>query len=76
MQRAADNLGVKFEKNAELTKLFQSKGLGDGVWRLGTISAESVIAIGPSRERGVLVMGAHGRLTPVLHPARPPKRPG
>jgi nucleoside phosphorylase len=62
LERAASELGVEFKKDPELTKWLRAKGLGDEVWRLGTIGAEAVVAVGPSRERGRPVMGAHGRL--------------
>jgi len=62
MERAAGEIGVEFKKDSELTKSLRAKGSGDEAWRLGTIGAETVVAVGPSRERGRPVMGAHGRL--------------
>ena len=61
VERAANELGVKFEKDRELTKSLRAEGVGrETAWSLGTVGAETVVAIGPSRERGRLVMGAHG----------------
>ncbi len=62
LERAADELKLEFRKDPELTESLRAKGLDDKTWRLGTIGAETVVAVGPSRERGRPVMGAHGRL--------------
>lgn len=62
LERAASELQVQCEKDRALTSSLRARGLGDEVWRLGTIGAETVIAVGPSRERGRTVMGAAGRL--------------
>ena len=62
LERAAGELRVEFKKDPELTTSLRAKGLGDEAWRLGTIGAETVVAVGPSREQGRPVMGAHGRL--------------
>lgn len=62
LEVAAKEYGVEFRKDAALTKHFRSFGLRDDAWRLGTIGGETVVAIGASRNKGRVVMGAHGRL--------------
>lgn len=62
MERAANKLGLRLERDAELKKVLHARGLKADARRLGTIGSETVVAIGPLREGGNVVMGAHGRL--------------
>ncbi len=58
----AAKLGLDFQKDPALTKHFRESGLRDDAWALGTIGAETVVAVGCSRMKGKAVMGPHGRL--------------
>src|SRR4051794_38950940 len=62
LQEQAARLGLDFRKDPALTKHFGKWGLRDEAWTLGTIGAETVVAVGCSRIKGRPVMGPHGRL--------------
>jgi nucleoside phosphorylase len=62
---AANEYRLDIQKDPDLTKYLGYFGLEDDAWRLGElgrIGAESVVVIGPSRDEGRVIMGAHGRL--------------
>jgi adenosylhomocysteine nucleosidase len=62
LKEVAKEYGVEFGRDTALTEHFRFFGLGDKAWRLGRIGGETVIAIGASRDKGHVVMGAQGRL--------------
>jgi len=62
LKQAAEERGIVFNKAPVLVKHLRTLGFGDQIWSLGQIGGETVVAIGASRDRGHVVMGAHGRL--------------
>jgi adenosylhomocysteine nucleosidase len=62
LREQAARLGLPVRKDPALTKHFRDWGLRDEAWTLGTIGAETVVAVGCSRSKGKAVMGPHGRL--------------
>ncbi|NLX97948.1 MAG: 5'-methylthioadenosine/S-adenosylhomocysteine nucleosidase [Rhodopirellula sp.] len=62
LKEQAGKLGLDFQKDADLTRYFQERGLRDEAWTLGAIGGETVVAVGCSRVKGHALMGPHGRL--------------
>lgn len=62
LREQAAKFTLQFQKDAALTKYLRGMGLRDDAWTLGTIGAETVVAIGCSRSKGRAVMGPHGSL--------------
>ena len=62
LREQAPRFNLQFQRDAGLTRYLRGMGLRDDAWTLGTIGAETVVAIGCSRHRGRAVMGPHGSL--------------
>lgn len=72
LKKASQSLGLRFESDPELKKHLREVGLSESAWRIrpaatavdcgdeDLVGGERVVAIGCSRERGNVVMGAHG----------------
>lgn len=61
LELKAKEFGLPFEKDSELVGRLNNLELAESR-HLGQVGNETVIAVRPSRERGRVVMGAHGRL--------------
>ena len=61
LELAAREFGLPFEHDRELANRLRGLNLAD-CRRLGQVGNEIVIAVRPSRERGRVIMGSHGRL--------------